>query len=398
MTEKILIAYHASCNDGQMAAFVAWKHFDRTPTTVAVNYDTHKLAFSDLMLKLTEGLVCGEDLRDYTLMIVDFSFKPDTLLQLAGVFGEVIMLDHHASAMEDLAQSNWRTVVMSKGACQKEDVIKYVTPANNLNVYFCMGQSGALMTWHFLKGYNTEPLDYIKYTSDRDLFKFMYPETRNFAAGISRHQRKSWPEFEKLLENTDKIINEGELAEEIRNTRISSILSRKPQLLHARANLEDAVRIGVYNAPAEITSDLLAKYVTTNEEGVTIGMTYMIGTDNIVYCSLRCRKDVSCLAIAKMFGGGGHEQACGFTMSLGDLHLVLTSGSLTDHLYKDSKVPQWAARRYGSPPEQGYTLISRSSSGDSGTPIAYLGDGELIPPAVDDIIAAHNDAMKQYFS
>lgn len=396
MTQKVLIAYHSSCSDGQMAAFVAWKYFNRTPATVAVNYDSHKLAFTDLVCKLTKDLTAGEDLQDYQLVIVDFSFKPDVLLQLAGIFGQVLMIDHHLSAQEDLDKTDWESTLYKVGE-GKKSWYRY-HPKENLNVFFCMGESGALMTYRYFFGMDAQVPDYIAYTSDRDLFEFAHPQTRNFAAGIARYHQVSWPVFSSLLEDTDKIIHEGALAEEIRNTRINSILSRKPLVLQARANLQDTVQVGVFNAPADITSDLLAKYVNTNEDGVAIGMTYTIGADNIVYCSLRCRKDVTCLAIAKMFGGGGHEQACGFTMSLGDLHLVLTSGSLTEHLYKDFKVPQWSTRYHGSPPQKGYTLISRSSSGETGLPIAYLGDDPVVCAAVDDIVAAHNAALGKYFT
>lgn len=399
MTKKVLIAYHANCNDGQMAAFVAWKHFDRTPHTVAVNYDTHKISFKDLMQRLTDGLVGGEDLKDYELIIVDFSFKPETLLMLAAHFGQVIMLDHHAGAMKDFDEVGWRTTVAFQAPCAEQNWLMYMTPADNLHVYFCMGQSGALMTWHFLKGDHTAPLDYIKYTSDRDLFKFVYPETRNFAAGINLHRFKPWPEFEKLLENVAPIIDQGEVVETMRNVRIDSILSRKPMLLQARVNGEmQSVSIGVYNAPADITSDLLHKYIQTNEEGVKIGMTYTIGTDNVVYCSLRSASDTDCSVIAQMLGGNGHKQACGFTMPLGLFFLVLHTGSLTDHLYREHPVAQWGYRRYGSPPELGYTVVSRITSGDNGTPIAYLGDSPEVGAAIDDLVRAHNDQLNGYFS
>lgn len=54
----------------------------------------------------------------------------------------------------------------------------------------------------------------------------------------------------------------------------------------------------------------------------------------------------------------------------------------------------WAYRRYGSEPQKGYTIVSRAAGAThGGTPVAYLGDGELAGDAVQAICEAHNAAF-----
>lgn len=51
----------------------------------------------------------------------------------------------------------------------------------------------------------------------------------------------------------------------------------------------------------------------------------------------------------------------------------------------------WAYRRYGSEPEKGYTIVSRGAHNTyGGSPIGYLGDGELAGIAAQEICNAHN--------
>ena len=49
----------------------------------------------------------------------------------------------------------------------------------------------------------------------------------------------------------------------------------------------------------------------------------------------------------------------------------------------------WSYRRYGSPPEQGYTILV-NQVGSNGEPIACLGDGDIAELAVKKICDAHN--------
>lgn len=56
--------------------------------------------------------------------------------------------------------------------------------------------------------------------------------------------------------------------------------------------------------------------------------------------------------------------------------------------------PIWTYRRYGSPPEQGYTIVAKRFKWEpNGVPIAYLGDSPEVGKAIHELCEAHNRAM-----
>lgn len=325
-TNPPVIAYHASCSDGQAAGFVAWKAHDKQAYTVAVNYDLHKKTVEEIIETLAKGVPIGQLCHTH-LYIVDFSFPLGILRQLGKVFQYVTVIDHHKTFQDELEAADLPTQ-----GCEGANAVvtKFYGTGDNVRVRFCMQESGALMTWRFFYPNQSVP-DFIRYTSDRDLFTFVDPKTRPFASGMGRHRGKSWMELEEVYSEPEKVIRDGELLEEMSAKRIDAVLSKdakKIQVVLYRDDSSQVFTVGAYNATPDITSDLLAKYVNT-PGNPQIGMTYMVGSDNLVYCSLRSHKDVDCSVIAKTFGGGGHAQACGFTLPLKQFVCMLESNSLT---------------------------------------------------------------------
>jgi oligoribonuclease NrnB/cAMP/cGMP phosphodiesterase (DHH superfamily) len=324
MTKNLIIAYHANCNDGQIAAFVAWSFTGRKAQTVSVNYDLHKKSFQDIVRHLTKNLPADNDLTTYQLLVVDFSFPYDVLKQLAVVFGKVVVIDHHKTAQDDLNEHLKPTeTFITLNDVQKS--VYQITP--NVRVVFCMDESGALMTWRYYAGEGASLPDFVRYTSDRDLWKFLDPRTRPFTSGMGLHRSDSWEQLEKVLQNPEQVITDGRIIESTRSERVKSILNKPARLM--RAQVEDTqFEIGCYNAPADITSDLLSEYVN-HPDNYPIGMTYTIGSDDVVYCSLRSRVGVDCSVIAKVLGGGGHSNACGFIVPLKHFVEMLETQDLT---------------------------------------------------------------------
>lgn len=387
MTEKTLIAYHTNCGDGQVAAFVAWKFTGRKSPTVPVNYDLHKKSFQEVLGYLTRGLQMGEDLSTYTLMVVDFSFPYEFLKKLGGVFGEVVVIDHHKTAKDDLEALVEVGTILKPDCNYREDAnsTKFLyTIQANVHVHFCQEESGALMTWRHFMGENTPVADFVRYTSDRDLWKFLDPNTRPFTAGMNLHRNASWQELEHVFDNPSTVIANGRVVEALKAERIRSTLKNSARLLRAEVDEVGVFQVACYNAPADITSDLLSTYLNVPGNH-PIGMTYTIGSDDMVYCSMRSTPEFDCSAIAKLLGGGGHAQACGFTIPLKRFVEILESKNLTGMYPHPSK--QWSYHRYGSEPMKGYTLLA------GGSPIAYLGDGEMAEKIVGEVCAAHNATL-----
>ena len=324
MSTPHLIAYHAGCNDGQIAAFVAWKYTGRKATTVPVNYDLHSKDFTEILKHLTKELPEDAMYHEHRLIIVDFSFPYPVLELLGQVFQSVLVIDHHKTAQDDLQQHAQPTsVVVSATQVSKS----FYQISDNVSVWFCMEESGALMTWRYFAGEDVPSADFVKYTSDRDLWKFLDPKTRPFASGMGLYRGLAWHQLEEVLSDTPKVVQQGEVIEAVRMERVKSILKHPPR--HMQATVGDTLYdIGCYNAPSDIVSDLLDTY-TQKEGNYPVGMSYTIGSDDVVYVSLRSQIQIDCSVIAKLLGGGGHAQACGFIVPLMHFVEMLKTNDLT---------------------------------------------------------------------
>ena len=70
------------------------------------------------------------------------------------------------------------------------------------------------------------------------------------------------------------------------------------------------------NAPAFLASDL--GHELANKSG-TFGLVWSMAGDGQVHCSLRSNGEYDVSAIAKVFGGGGHRNAAGFSTDIDTL-------------------------------------------------------------------------------
>ena len=70
------------------------------------------------------------------------------------------------------------------------------------------------------------------------------------------------------------------------------------------------------NCPPHLQSDV--GHELANQSG-TFGLLWTLDKDNVCQCSLRSNGDYDVSAIAKVFGGGGHRNAAGFTTDIQNL-------------------------------------------------------------------------------
>jgi len=81
----IHVFYHSKCYDGFGAAYACWKKFGDKAKYHAVSYGYPP-----------------PDVSGSHLYIVDFSYKKDELFALKKKFHQVVVLDHHKTAWEEL--------------------------------------------------------------------------------------------------------------------------------------------------------------------------------------------------------------------------------------------------------------------------------------------------------
>jgi Exopolyphosphatase-related proteins len=127
------VVYHSPCNDGSGAAVSAWVALGET-----VAYE--KLAYHK---DFNVSAILGKN-----VIVIDASFKKEELRRLRTLANKIMVLDHHDSAMKDLA---------GEPGC-----------------FFEMKNSGAMLSWHYFNGLGAPAPKLITLIEDRDLWNWKY--------------------------------------------------------------------------------------------------------------------------------------------------------------------------------------------------------------------------------
>jgi uncharacterized protein len=262
--EDTLILYHAKCVDGFGSAWAAWRYLgDKGAQYIPCQY--------------------GETPPDVTgkrVYILDFSFKRDVLIDMASRAKEVILLDHHKTAEEDLRDLS----------------------APNMSITFDMARSGAKITWdHFFP--NT-PCWLVDYIQDRDLWKFALPSSSQINCYIQATELtfSAYTEmFEQGLESACKM---GEGAH--RWMRFYVEAAKKN---HVRDRFLGYGNVPIVNATYTSISEVVGELSENN----LFAVGWYKRDDGMISYSLRSRGDFDVANLAKTMGGGGHKNAAGFT-------------------------------------------------------------------------------------
>lgn len=299
-----MVIFHAMCPDGFAAAFAAYLRLGKDCEYV--------------------GLTCGnkrvpENVDGKTIAILDFSFDKDTMDDLKNRAKGVVVLDHHASAQEDLAS------------------------LPDENKVFEMKMSGATLAWDFFHGQFTKqscPL-FFRYIEDKDIWRWAMKRSKEFSAAqelelpIPRPGRVRDPDtaFRPWLQ----IYNSGQRGLDAMLSRGSSIVAYQDSLVEAQAR---SARVRRLKAAPELKAFVVNATVLPSElgtalakRGVEEGVSYVMcvkylpgqkpgeGSWSISLRSLfgahAAAADVSC--IAKRLGGGGHRAASGCAVQVTNL-------------------------------------------------------------------------------
>lgn len=311
-----LCIYHGNCADGFGAAWVVWKYFKG-------EVDFHAGVYQN----------DPPDVRDRVVLLVDFSYKRKVMLEIAELAQGVLVLDHHKSAMEDLAPDGrfiFRAV--EPELCRWENYIDTIReniaiygPANEVYTIFDLNRSGAGLTWDFFNPGVPRPklLDHIE---DRDLWRFKLPNTREIQAALFSHPYDFalWNELMAMDARAMSIFeSEGRAIERKHHkdiAELTKVVTRPMQFrLPSLADYPNEYRYAVVpmaNLPYTLTSD--AGHLLCGDEYPFAGC-YWDTPEGRVF-SLRSREDGADVGeIAKLYGGGGHKHAAGFRVPFSDL-------------------------------------------------------------------------------
>jgi oligoribonuclease NrnB/cAMP/cGMP phosphodiesterase (DHH superfamily) len=261
-----LCIYHGNCADGFGAAWVVRR-------ALGPDVDFHAGIYSQP----------PPDVTGREVYIVDFSYKRPVLLEMAAAAQNIVILDHHKTAAEDLRD----------------------LPAGieNLFAMFNMDRSGAMLAWEYFFKLQ-EPPELLLRIEDRDLWRFALPGTREIQASVFSYPYdfEVWDELMKRP--IDKLFTEGMAIERKHHKDIAELLKVVTRRME----------IGGYNVPvANLPYIHVSDAAHELAKGEPFAACYWDTPSGRVFGLRSTDAGVDVSQIAKRYGGGGHRNASGFT-------------------------------------------------------------------------------------
>ncbi|UTC28426.1 single-stranded-DNA-specific exonuclease [Brevundimonas phage vB_BpoS-Gurke] len=282
-----LCIYHHPCADGFTAAWaiqLRWPDCEMQPG----KYQADSLP----------------DVAGKHVLLVDFSYKPDDLMQIVSEAASVTILDHHESAQRLL-----------------EPMIEDGT----IKGVFDMTKSGAALAWEFAYGDDVTAFtrsfgvtesdrlpDLVRYIQDRDLWTWELPSSKEISAwlGLTPMTFKAWSDAAvrlSMVETFDIAVDIGRaLCKKFDSDLAGAIKASKRRMT-----------IGGYDVPvANLPYIYASEGGNIMSKGEPFAAIYFDAADGSRSFSLRSDKDdpsaVNVSLVAGEFGGGGHKNAAGF--------------------------------------------------------------------------------------
>ncbi|MBT8118854.1 MAG: phosphohydrolase [Gammaproteobacteria bacterium] len=272
---KKLCIYHGNCIDGFAAAWVV----------------RHSLGEE---VEFYEGIHQNPppDVDNRDVILVDFSYKRTVLEKMARAASSITILDHHISAAEDLAE------LMAQGA---------------IDGVFDMYRSGAMITWQWFNPGQPAP-GLIEHIQDRDLWTFKLDGSREITSAISSYAL-DFEVWDKLMtassEELAKLKIEGEAIERKLQKDIKQLIASGVRRM----------TIAGYDVPVlNVSSAYVSDAGHLMSVGEPFAACYWDHSDGRSF-SLRSNgldnSSINVAEVAKLYGGGGHKNAAGFTVENG---------------------------------------------------------------------------------
>lgn len=273
---KALCIYHGNCADGFGAAWAV----------------RQGLGAENVEFQAGRYGMPTPDVADRVVVIVDFSFPLETLQSMALQARAVLVIDHHKTAAEALAELEQAP----------ENYYAWVETLPRLCAVFDMERSGAGLTWDFFFPHSDRPA-LINHIEDRDLWRFKLEGTREIQANLFSYPY-DFDVWDALMQAPIKdAIAAGTAIERKHHKDVAELVAGSKRRL-----LIGGHDVPVANLPYIHSSD--AGHLMA--QGEPFAACYQDTTEHR-YFSLRSSDvglDVS--EIAKHYGGGGHRNAAGF--------------------------------------------------------------------------------------
>ena len=257
-----VVIYHADCTDGFGSAYSAWKFLGNRAEYYACKHGSKP-----------------PDVKGKNVVILDFSFDNKTTKKMISEADNLLVIDHHKSAMVELHDIS--------------------------NTIFDMNKSGATLAWEFFHPGKEAP-KFIQYITDRDLWKWELPYSKEFSAAFDMVPF-DFEEFERFEDDSvfDDAVKRGSYILAYSKTVVKKVCEK------ASPRKIDGKDVLVVNS-SHWMSEIGARLAPDCDFAV---IWYYDHNDKRIKVSLRAfhdRIDVS--EVSKKYKGGGHKKAAGFTL------------------------------------------------------------------------------------
>jgi uncharacterized protein len=282
-----LVIYHGGgCPDGFASAFAAWLKLGDRATYVPAEHGPGW---------------APPDVNGRHVAVVDFSFDAATTGRMIAQAASFVVLDHHASALGELAGVGepWKV--------------------------FSMEQSGATLAWDFFHGPDAPVPPLLRYVEDKDLWRWALTDSAALTAGLATVPQ-DFAAWAALV---------GRGAEGVRSliARGSAIVAYKDSVVegHVRRAAPARLRAAPHLQALVVNASTLASEVgnaLATLPGVDVGVMWTYEHAARAFrVSLRSASDAADVAaVAKALGGGGHRRAAGFSYTGAHVNDLLLTG------------------------------------------------------------------------
>lgn len=256
------VIYHADCIDGFGAAYAAWK-----------------LLGNDAKYYPAKHGDPPPDVTGKTVAIVDFSYSRQTIEKLQTSTKNLIILDHHKTARDEL---------------EKLDC-----------AIFDMSHSGAMLSWMYFHP-DVPPPEFIRMIEDADLWRWSLSNTRNFVAAFYNE-----PYIFDVYDSYNDKMKLGDIIVKGANIREHMDVLVKKSCEKSFVTNFCGYKTRIVNSP-NFQSDIGNVLVSQFDCDVGFIWYYDHAAKRCIVSLRSCKDDVDVSKLAQKFGGGGHPRAAGF--------------------------------------------------------------------------------------
>lgn len=269
MTKKPIVIYHGNCADGFAAAWCFWdRHRD--------SYDYFPGVYQEP----------PPDVSGRHVYLVDFSYKRAVVEDMLRVAKTVTLIDHHKTALEDLANMDWIT----------------------FQAYTDLERSGATLAWDFLHPEGKPRPRLLEHIEDRDLWRFKLPDTRRIQSALFSYEY-DFQTWAYLMTSGEKDLHALATAgAAIDRKHLKDI--RELLKVCKRRMLIAGHDVPVASLPYTYVSDAAHEMA----QGEPFAACYWDTAENRTFGLRSAETGIDVSEVAKQYGGGGHKHAAGFSV------------------------------------------------------------------------------------